>query len=158
MKTIYRSLLKGGISMLVWLAIFTDANAQDQSIKKIIESRDYIFKAQTATPQSGRTRQLTSEYTLKILEDSIIADLPYFGRAYSAPANLVGGGFQFTSIKFNYKAVPGKKDSWEINIKPEDTNGGENMSLTVYNNGRADLKVTSRDRQFISFSGYITGR
>lgn len=132
--------------------------AQDQpktDIKNLIESKKYIFKAQTVTPAAGRTRQLNSEYTVKVSGDSVIADLPYFGRAYSAPIGTTGG-INFTSSSFDYKALVDKKQRWQITIKPKDMNEVQELSFTVFENGNADLRVISTNRQTIMFRGYIT--
>lgn len=161
MKTVQSILLKGCSAAIILLNCSITLQAQnkhDLPVKDIIESRHYIFEARIALPASGRTRQLTSDYTLKVFGDSIIADLPYFGRAYSAPSNLTGGGISFTSVKAAYSATQDKKKRWQIMIKPTDANGVESLSLVVFEDGSADLNVNSRDRQPISFRGYITAK
>jgi hypothetical protein len=158
MKTVQIFLQKTSLTIIL-LSCGMSLFAQDESaasVKSMIESGHYVFKAQTVLPTSGRTRQLTSEYTLRISKDTVIADLPYFGQAYTAPANLTGGGISFTSVKSVYSVTQGKKNRWEIMIKPGDVRDVENLSLTVFENGSADLNVTSRDKQPISYRGYIS--
>jgi hypothetical protein len=41
-------------------------------------------------------------------------------------------------------------------IQPKDASDIQDMSLTIYDNGRASLHVNSVNRQSISFDGYIT--
>ncbi|MDP4262277.1 MAG: DUF4251 domain-containing protein [Bacteroidota bacterium] len=159
MKTV-QILLQRISCMVVLISGTASLFAQkDQTIpiKDIIGSRHYIFKAQTVSPTGGRTRQLNTGYTLKVFNDTIIADLPYFGRAYAPPSNLAGGGISFTSLKHDYTVLQDKKKRWQITIKPSDANDVENLSLTVFEDGTADLTVNSRDRQPISFRGYISG-
>ena len=113
--------------------------AQDKKpgeVKTMIESRNYIFKAQMANPQIGASRQLTPEYDLTISGDTIISYLPYFGRAYVAPANPSEGGIKFTSTKFEYNLVKDEKE-WEITIKPNDAREVQQLFLEVFDNGRA---------------------
>jgi Domain of unknown function (DUF4251) len=160
MKTVQVLLQKTGFTIIL-LSLVSGLFAQDQSAastKNIIESGHYVFNAQTVLPTSGRVRQLTSEYTLKISNDSVIADLPYFGKAYSAPADLTGGGISFTSVKPVYSVIQDKKNRWQITIKPKDVRDVENLSLTIFENGSADLNVINKDRQPISFRGYITSK
>ena len=120
----------------------------------MIESRNYIFKAQMANPQNSASRQLTSEYDLTISGDTIISYLPYFGRAYVAPANSSEGGIKFTSTNSEYNTVRDDK-GWEITIKPKHAREVQELFLRVFDNGNATLQVISTNRQGISFNGYV---
>ena len=146
--------------LLLFTAMLTGSlmtNAQKSNpdeIKRMIESRNYIFKAQTAEPQGSMVRQLTPEYDLTIGRDTIISYLPYFGRAYVAPVNPSEGGIKFTSTKFDYKQSNNGK-SWKITIKPKDASEVQQLYLDIFDNGRATLQVISTNRQGISFSGYV---
>jgi len=131
--------------------------AQDKSpeeIKKLIESQNYIFKAEQVFPQSGKSRMLTTDYDLSITIDSIISFLPYFGRSYTASLNPEESGIKFTSTDFEYQNTK-KKKSWEISIKPKDVSDIQEISLSIFDNGTANLNVSSTNRQNISFRGYI---
>ena len=130
--------------------------AKTAAIKNLVDSQSYVFKAQSAMPMSGRSRQLTSDYDLKVTKDQVVSYLPYFGRAYSAPIDPSQGGIQFTSKDFDYTTTPRKKGGWDIQIKPKDNRDVQQMSLTISEDGYASLQVTSINRQPISFSGYIT--
>jgi Domain of unknown function (DUF4251) len=132
--------------------------AQDKDTafnRQIIESQNYIFKAQSVSPMRGGPRHLTSDYDLAVRKDSIISWLPYFGRAYSAPINSSQGALEFTSTKFQYQLEKGKKHSWEITINPKDQTEVRELTLTVFDNGSALLRVNSINREAISFNGYI---
>lgn len=129
--------------------------AQDKDeVKTMIESRNYIFKAQMVNPQNSVSRQLTSEYDLTISRDTIISYLPYFGRAYVAPVNPSEGGIKFTSTKFEYNPVKDEK-GWKITIRPKDAPEVQQLFLEVFDNGTATLQVISTNRQGISFNGYV---
>jgi hypothetical protein len=150
-------LVSAGILAVILISPNINSFAQENqsAVKDMIESQHYTFKAQSVNPASGRTRQLTTDYTLKVSKDTVIADLPYFGRAYTAPINPADGGINFTSANFDYAMSLGKKNSWEITIKPKDHSDVQELTLTVFENGNADLRVVSTSRQFISYSGYI---
>jgi len=81
--------------------------------------------------------------------------LPYFGRAYTAPINPEDAGYDFTSTNFTYSVVPKKKGSYQITINTKDKINTVTFALTVFNNGKADLQVTSINREAISYSGYL---
>jgi hypothetical protein len=124
-------------------------------IKNSVDSQNYVFRAQTALPMSGGSRQLTSDYDLKIEKGSVVSYLPYFGKAYTAPMDLKGGGIEFTSKDFDYTVTKGKKGGWEIQVKPKDVQDVQQLDLRISENGYASLNVLSTSRQPISFNGSI---
>ena len=141
-------------------ALFFIQQLQAQSftakqIQELINDKHYAFEAQTMNPQRGGTKQLTTEYFLKVSGDSLSSYLPYFGRAYTAPMNAADNDYDFTSTKFDYAVSAGKKDSYKISIKTKDRNSNTSFELTVYDNGNAYLHVTNNDREPVSFTGYI---
>jgi hypothetical protein len=146
---------KSGLWILSLVGSMTLFAQDSQGVQGLLNSKHYVFKAETAYPASGRLRQLTPGYTVKVSGDTVVADLPYFGVAYSAPTNMSGGGINFTSVKPGYLIAQDKKQAWQIQIRPSDTDV-EQLSLTVYDNSKADLRVTNKNRQPISFRGYIT--
>ncbi|MGI8951540.1 MAG: DUF4251 domain-containing protein [Chitinophagaceae bacterium] len=144
---------------VIFLAFSQISYAQDSTktaaAKDMVTSKNYVFIAQTALPLSGPTRQLTSYYDLKISNDSLISNLPYFGRAYSAPINSSNAGLNFISTNFEYNVINRKKDGWDILINLKDQTDVRQLSFTIFENGRASLRITSNNRSAISFDGYI---
>jgi hypothetical protein len=124
-------------------------------IKNMIDSRSYVFQAQSVQPMGGRTRQLTTDYEVEVNKESIVSYLPYFGKAYSPPVDPTKGGIEFTSKDFNYSAAAAEKDGWNILIKPKDVQDVQQLSLNVSSEGYATLHVMSTSRQPIQFSGII---
>ena len=137
-------------------AIAIHAQDKQNQIKDAIESKQYVFHAQTAMPLSGGARQLTTDYELKVTGNSVVSALPFFGRAYSLPYGTNDGGFNFTSTKFDYSVSPQKKGGWDISIKPTDVQDFKEFSLSVSRGGYGTLQVISNNRQPISFSGYVS--
>lgn len=92
--------------------LFIKANAQNLSaneVQQMINNKHFTFKAQRVTPQTGASRQLTTEYFLKIANDTLTSALPYFGRAYTAPIDPSDAGYDFTTNKFDYSVSAKKK-------------------------------------------------
>jgi len=126
------------------------------SIKHKINAQKYTFIAQYAQPLRGGQKYLTSDYDLRVKRDSIIAWLPYFGRAYmDVPYNSTDDGIKFTSTKFDYKIVEKKKGGWTITIVLNDVRRSQKLFLDVFTNGSATLQVASNSRDAITFQGYI---
>ena len=130
---------------------------QDNEIKELVDAKRFTFKAQTVNPQRGRVVQLNTEYDLKLAGDTLRTYLPYFGRAYSAPIGS-RGGIEFTSNDFEYTERARKKGSWDITIKPRDVSDVREMNLVVFENGKASLRVTSNNREPISYNGYVAAK
>lgn len=130
-------------------------SAKEAAIKNMVDSQNYVFVAQSALPMSGRVRQLTSDYDLRVTKSSVVSYLPYFGRAYQAPLDPTKGGLDFTSKDFNYTVTPGKKSGWTVQIKPNDNKDIQQMTLSISASGYGTLQVTSTYRQPISFNGYL---
>ena len=143
------------IMMLAGAGLLHAQEKSELTTQQMLETKNFIFKAQTVNPQRGRLRQLTSEYDVVVTNDTVIAFLPYFGRAYSAPINPSEGGIKFTSGKFGYSLAAGKKKSWTLKIKPDDITDVQDLYFTIFDNKKATLLVNSLNRESILFNGYI---
>ena len=126
----------------------------------MVDSQHFVFVAQSASPLRGSFRNLTSQYDVTVSNDTMESYLPYFGRAYTAPITPSESGLNFTSTNFSYEVTPGKKNAWVVSIKPKDRQDVQQYLFTIYDNGSANLNVTSVSRDAIYFLGYIqkTGR
>ena len=144
--------------LIVALGLGVAARAQSKDTKALVESQNFVFKAQTALPMGGRSRNLTGDYDLRVSKDAVVSYLPYFGRAYVAPIDPSKGGIEFTSKDFSYTSVPGKKDGWTVTIKPRDYKDVQQLILSISSEGYASLQVVSTSRQAISFNGVIAGK
>ncbi|WP_162996434.1 DUF4251 domain-containing protein [Mucilaginibacter celer] len=132
-------------------------------IKEMVEAQNFIFNATFAVPLRGGSRALTSSYDLTIGKDTIVAFLPYFGRAYVAPnPGSTDGGIKLNTTKFSYTSTP-KGTGWNIIIKPKDKNIADwrdvqTFNLSISQDGYGQLQVISSNRDAISFNGYIEAR
>ena len=126
------------------------------TIAELLNSKKFVFNAQSATPTGGRVIQLTSSYGFKLSNDSLKADLPYFGRAFSAPISPTESPLRFTSTEFTYLVQPRRKERWDVSIKPNDAREVRQMTLNVSSSGYGTLQVISNNRQAISFYGTVT--
>ncbi len=155
MKFIKTAFIFLAISLLAGFSMVNAQKKNPDEIKRIVESQNYIFKAQRVNPHASISRDLTSsDYDLTVNRDTVISYLPYFGRAYSAPINPTEGGIKFTSTKFDYKSSNNGK-RWTVTIKPKDASEVQQLYLDIFDNGFATLQVISTNRQGISFNGYI---
>jgi len=153
--------------ILLCLAVSFTAGAQsgdksdkNTAIKALIESRNYIFKPQTALPLTGQVHQLNYDYSLAVTDGSIVSYLPYYGRAYApVPLDPAKGPMDFTSKDFEYTMTPRKKGGWDVTIKPKDIRDNvQSMSMTISADGYASLRVICTNRDAISYNGVISAK
>lgn len=128
-----------------------------QSIKSFVDSQDYVFQPRMVEPMHGPSRNVaTYNYILTITKDRIVSELPYFGRAYIAPMDPTKGVLEFTLKHFDYRATPGKKEGWNVVIKPKDNKDIQELHLNISPAGYATLSVIPTNSDAISFTGIIT--
>lgn len=128
--------------------------ASPVDVSSKIEARDFVFTAETAIPLRGGTRHLSGGYDLTIKAGRINAYLPFFGYGQTAPIGNTAPGVNFTSHNFTYNVVR-NKSGWSISIQTNDVPDVREVFLTVYEAGSARLDVRNRDRDDISYRGYI---
>lgn len=161
--------------IFIFLALFAfSANAQTDkaTTTKIVEEKNYTFVATSAMPLNntdinnilsrmpgntggGNINLSGSSYDVRITPDSIIAYLPYYGRAYTAPLNRDDNGFKFTSKDFAYTSKKRKKGGWEVLMNTKDTKDSPRLTLTISENGYGSLIITSNNKQSITYNGYL---
>lgn len=145
------------LNIALALLITGRASAQAKSsVEDMVQAKDFLFKAQTALPTGGSTRQLTSDFDITLNGDSLVSVLPYFGRAFVAPMTNENP-LRFTSTDFDY-GVKKKKNRWEVTIRPKDQREVRQLYLVVGEDGYGNLQVISNNRQPISYYGYIVSR
>ncbi|NMB49792.1 MAG: DUF4251 domain-containing protein [Bacteroidales bacterium] len=134
----------------------TEKKAKTAEITQKVNDFEFTFKATYAYPTGYRSIYLSPYYYLKVSKDTVVAYLPYFGRAYTAPADPTEGGIKFTSTNFEYEVSEGKrKGNWQVLIKTHDTDREIVLYLDIWENGSARLDVTDPNRQALSFQGEI---
>lgn len=161
MKYIFASTLM----LLAMMFVINDTGySQDRnatastSTENLLTSQNFVFIAESVLPQRGGLRQLTSRYDLVVAKDSLVSQLPYFGRAFSAPMDPSQAGINFTETDYQYKVTKNRKKGWEVEISPRSVRDVRQMILSVFDNGTASLRVSSVNRQPISFNGFIKQR
>ena len=126
------------------------------AITRKVESKDITVTVHYANPLRMRQIILTSEYDLRLKNDSAFAYLPYFGVAYSAPYGSSEGGIKFAEPMNDYAITPNKKSNgWDIRFKIRSKEDVYEIFMNIFNNGSALFSVTSQKRDMISFSGEV---
>ena len=158
MERFKKSFKIGAVGFAILILFIPVAYAQNlnraDKMKNLIDSKNYIFKADLVLPNGGNSRQLIpGEYTMRLMKDTLTAFLPYFGRIFSASMDT-DPGIKFTSTNFLY-TIKARKKRLQVIITPNQVKEVSTLILDISDNGSAMLMVNSIDRQPVSFSGYV---
>jgi len=132
----------------------TAGEEKTAQLKQQIESRNYRISVNYMLPSQGVSRSLTSPYSLTVQGDSLISYLPYIGRAYSVPYGG-GNGLNFTAPLFDYSLSFNSKETASILFRARSEGDVILYNIEIYSNRKATIRVTSNNRQGISFYGEI---
>ena len=126
---------------------------QEEIIKKQIENRNFKIDISKAIPQGERSVPLSLN-SITVRNDSLISDLPYFGRSFAIP---YGGsnGLIFSVPIQKMKVTEGKKGKQNIVINVETDEDDFRYNITIFPNGTSNVSVSMQNRNPISYFGRI---
>ncbi len=130
---------------------------QYQEILELVKSGNFEFVARKANPQRGRQIDLTTNPNFtRINGKSASADMPYFGRAFSAGYGSSDGGIKFDGQMESYDVQNNdKKRRVTIKFKVKGTDDTYSCTLIFSAKENATLSVTSNKRQVINYNGFV---
>jgi hypothetical protein len=137
--------------------IKNDETISAATLKNIIDSPNFVFIPQYVSHMTGPRRSLSSGFEVSVSKDSVISNLPFFGRGYVAPISPSDVDFDFTSTKFTNTTTSANR-GWTVSIKPKDQTYLKELYFKIFDNASTSLNITSLDRSSISFEGYIKER
>lgn len=163
------------ISLFVFLlfsSCSSSANSQlpRNEVSSLVNSQNFTFLAQRAIPTNldvvrimnslpgaGGTRMMDLDYgyTIKLTDDELKVELPYYGRVFIADPDTANNSYRFTSKDFHIAKEEGKKGKTLFRITPKDVRYVRSVFLEVFPGGKAYVSIDSNDRQPISYHGYI---
>lgn len=128
---------------------------QFSETKELVESRDFVFDADRAFPSGMRSIDLVSNPgTIEVNNESVVADLPFFGRSYtshySGNAGMkFKGEIENEKIEFNEKK---RKVFYSFREKDRDF---FDVTMEITYNGGCSVSINSNGKNSISYSGKI---
>jgi len=130
---------------------------QKEQTEKLVNSKQFQFVARQALPMGGKSVDLTTNPNFtKFYPDSIQADMPFFGRAYSVPYGG-SGGIKFHGKPKKFTITPQKRGKgYLIKATVNDTSDSYSLTLSVSNDGYGTLTINSNNRNSISYYGKIS--
>ena len=126
----------------------------ERNVREAINADHYKINVDYMQPMKGRSRALTSDYSIEIRNDSVFSYLPYFGVAYNVPYGG-GKGLIFNAPITGYRKESLKKGKTRIDFKTGNEEDKYEYSLTIYSGGSANIHIQPMNRQAISYSGEL---
>lgn len=127
---------------------------KEEAVRELIQSDNYKVDVSMAYPLRGRSIVLTSPYSLEVRNDSVLSWLPFYGRAYSIPYGG-GEGLTFKAPIDEYDVSYHKKGRIQVKMRAKTQEDTFDFMLNVSLSGSADVNVTMRNRESISYSGEV---
>lgn len=128
---------------------------KEKEMYELIETGHFRFVASSAKSNLGNFNNLGANYNLVFDSLKLKAFLPYYGRAYTVPYGGSGGvNFDLTAEKIE-KIWNKKKKVFTIETEVSDSQDSYSIFLTAGLSGYADLKISFRNRQLISYYGIV---
>jgi hypothetical protein len=130
------------------------ARAAEQAarVKVALTEKRYKIMVERMYPMRGGSKNVSSNYSVEVRNDSLFSYLPYFGRAYQVPYGG-GKGLNFTERIGSYRESQGKHGQRHIEIDVRNDEDTYLYTIDVYDNGNSDIEVQPRQRERISYSG-----
>lgn len=124
-----------------------------EQTQRLIDEKTWEFDATQMLPQQGRSKTLTSEYSVILKNNHADSHLPYFGRAYSADYGSSDSPLSFKAPANEYSMTRDKKGGYTIKFSAKNKSDKINFTFKVSGNGSTSLSITSTNRQGITYYG-----
>ena len=123
-----------------------------EALKSIINNKDFRFLPQSATTTKGNTLPVDPGFELKIMTDSLIVDLPFFGTGYDTNFGS-NDEVKINTKEYTYSAETTKKGGWSITIVPKDKSKFERIYMNITSAGYCTMQLKISSQQHISYYG-----
>lgn len=117
-----------------------------------IANRTFTVEVNYVSPQRMDARFLNSTYTVRILGDSIMSNLPYYGVAYRASFEREGP-LDFDGNITGYNVTRQKNDVTRVKMFTRNRLEYIEYIFNFFPDGKCSLDVISADRDKINFLG-----
>jgi hypothetical protein len=156
-----KKLLVLSISMLFFSGLFAQTAQQKaeyrEKVAELLDSRNYVIDIMNVYKNDYTFIEVYSAHSLKVINDFIDADFPYFVRnddyQTSAATNNTNLSTQIDKYKIKEKS---KKNCWKINITVLNPQGAKyDILLKVFYDGYCTILVKDPDKQKVMYDGRL---
>ncbi len=126
-----------------------------EKTKELIKAEAWQFEAIQMIPMQGKSKSLTTPYSVTLKNEEVDSYLPYYGRAYRVDYGTTDSPMTFKTDIYDYSIEKWKRDGWMIKFSAKNKSDILNYTFKISENGSTSLNVNSLNRQNISYYGDI---
>ncbi|WP_319266603.1 DUF4251 domain-containing protein [uncultured Draconibacterium sp.] len=126
-----------------------------EQTKQLVETNEWQFYASQMIPANGRSRNLSTPYSVVLQDETVDSYLPYIGEAYTSQYGSNESPLIFEKPVEDYSIEDAKKDGYTIKFSAKNNNDKIDFTFYITKTGSASLRVTSINRQSISYHGEL---
>lgn len=128
---------------------------QKVEVANRVNRGEYIIDVSKIFPVRGQVIHPAAKYDITVSNDSVYSYLPYIGRS-TAIATLANDGLKFHEPIKDYKVkMNAQGTAWEISFNTRIPNYTFYFYMTIQDNGESNIRITSYERDPISFAGQL---
>lgn len=124
-------------------------------VARAVEMRDFNIAVDYARPQRMSPRYLSPGYGVRILGDSIMSDLPFFGVSHRADFYQHESPFCFSARMDDYSVEPARRGGTRVKVSVRNRQERLVYQFLFGTDGMVSLDVVSAERDNMGYSGAL---
>ena len=124
-----------------------------QKVMSALADRHYKITITQAYPQRGGSVNVSRDFFLEVKGDTLVSNLPFFGRAYRS---LYGGtekGLNFTETIRTYEQLKSMAGVLRFRMRVRNEEDSYVFTVEISSGGRASIRVQAMERDDMRFDG-----
>jgi len=155
MKTQQSLLIFISILLLSSCSIFRKAIPDNRTLQEKVESKSFTIAISHSNPSNLRDSYLGNDVEVRMKNDSIFANLPFFGVANTAPMDQNDGGINIEKPMKDFLIKQNSQSGWNLIFKVNTSQYKYVFRVDIDNQGKAIVFVTSTERSPMTYYGEV---
>lgn len=123
-------------------------------VRDSLSNWTFTIYADRMYPRRGAARTISYGYNVSVNGSDFKSYLPYIGEAWNVPYDG-GHALNFKAQILDRSLTQVKLDCYEVKIALRDSEDDYLYTITVFDNGNANILVNCRNRESIRFNGNL---
>ena len=124
-----------------------------QEIALAVTARQLRIDISSMSTLRYGSKIVTSDYFLELRGDTLRSYLPYWGQAYQTPMGSTSIGLNFETPILRYSQTRPKPNKTQMELDVRTLEDTYHYFIDLYDTGKAYIRVSSLNRDPISFDG-----
>jgi len=126
-----------------------------KAVNEAVEKRQWHIDVTMMRPMRYTSRMVSSDFYLELRNDTLRSYLPYLGQVHWTPMIYPSIGLNFEQPILSYQHIHHKEHIHQIDMVVRTEEDAYHYEIEIYDNGEADIRVRSNNRDPISFEGNV---